>query len=405
MDNPKTRYLIEGLLFCIYFAFGVSWLAYAPLLPELERHFGVDHARGALLISLVSMSKAFVPILTGYLAARAGLGRALLVGAALSALALVCPLAPDFGSLLALRFLFGVGGAIVVTLMGAVTMQWFPREELPMINGLNNVAVNTGITVALFSAVPITRALGWRTGLMALGALSVLLAVLWGLYGAGRTQAAARAASTQPRPALGDILRRRETWWIALAFTGPLSLYLSLNTWLPTYYQTAFGLEKAAASQTTGLFNLVGIPVALLGGYLTARLGLRRPLIVLAGLLMPLGALGMIHAQEPALRLASAAVLGASLFLYVAPLFTIPMELPGMTPPAVALQSGVVFSVAYAVSFVAPTLVGWLEQSTGSFAPGLTLFALTSSSLALAGVLLPETGRRAHAAQPAVAAA
>ena len=89
-------------------------------------------------------------------------------------------------------------------------------------------------------------------------------------------------------------------------------------------------------------------------------------------------------------------MLGASFFLYVAPLFTIPMELPGMTPRRVALMMGCIFSMAYIVSFLSPMLVGALRDWTGSFGPGLGLFALTSSVLAIGASRLPETGPKAR---------
>ena len=384
------KWRTEGLLFSLYFAFGISWLAYAPMLKDLETQFGVTHATGAMLISLVSVSKAFVPLLAGLLAARLGLRRAVGLGAILASFAVLVPFAPTFNSMLVLRFLFGMGGAIIVTLMGAVTMQLFRREELPMINGINNVAVNCGITLALFATVPASKILGWQNTLALFGGLSGLLALCWWAL-AGKLET---SQAHKPKGEWMSVLKRRETWMIALAFTGPLSLYLSLNTWLPTYYQAAFNLDKAAASQTTGLFNLVGIPVALLGGWMTSKLGQRRPLIITAGILMPIAALGMIQAEESWMRLLSAAFLGASFFLYVAPLFTIPMELPDMRPESVALLCGVVFSTAYAISFLAPTLVGWLQAQTGSFLPGLRLVALFSGCLALGGFLLPETGRR-----------
>ncbi|HXE71500.1 MAG TPA: MFS transporter [Candidatus Nitrosotenuis sp.] len=393
MKPSPYRWVIEALLFSLYLAFGISWLAYAPLLKELEAHFGVGHARAGMLISLVSVSKAFVPLLAGLVAARLGLRRALMVGASLAGLAALAPLAPSFETLLGVRFLFGVGGAVVVTLMGAVVMEWFPRRELPMVNAFNNVAVNSGITLALFCTAGLAARLGWQGALVALGLVSTALALAWALLGREAARPGGEAARpTGDRSGLGPVLRRRETWFLALAFTGPLSLYLALNTWLPTHYQEAFGLDRGAASRLTGLFNLVGIPAALVGGWLTARLGLRRPLIVASGLLMPLGALAMVGASNPALRLAGALALGTSFFLYVAPLFTLPMELPGMTPGTVALMNGVVFSLAYVVSFFAPVATGWLKEATGSFLPGFLTFAALSASLALGGLWLPETG-------------
>ena len=56
---------------------------------------------------------------------------------------------------------------------------------------------------------------------------------------------------------------------------------------------------------------------------------------------------------------------------------------------------GVVFSVSYVVSFLSPMLVGWLKDTTGTFAPGFITFAALSSSLAPSDV--PHAaGRRFH---------
>ncbi|NDD27759.1 MAG: MFS transporter [Proteobacteria bacterium] len=393
------RWVVEAVLFFTYFVFGISWLAWSPLMPEVERHFGVAHARAGLLVSLVSVAKAFVPLLAGLLAARLGLRRALLVGAGLAAVALVAPLMPGFDTLLAARLVFGVGGAIVVTLTGPMAMQWFSRDELPLVNGLNNVSVNTGVTVAMFAVPPLASRLGWQATLVMLGGLCALAAMLWAMLGREAVTVEAARASSDDGGSLRDVLRTRETWVLALAFTGPLSLYLALNTWLPTHLQGAFGLSRAGAAQLTGLFNMVGIPTALVGGWLTTRLGLRRPLIVLAGTLMPFAALGLCLSAAPAVRVASAVALGAAFFMYVAPLFTIPMELPGASPRRVALMLGVVYSASYLASFVSPLAVGWLQEATGSFAPGFVLFAVGSAALAVGGVLLPETGPAAVTAR------
>lgn len=390
------RWVVEAVLFFTYFVFGISWLAYAPLMKDVTTHFNASSAQAGAIISLVSIAKAFVPLLAGVLAARIGLRWALLAGAALAAVAVAAPLVPSFDALLALRFVFGVGGAIVVTLMGPMVMQWFPRSELPMVNGINNVAVNTGITVAMFTAVPLSERFGWQITLVAFGALCAVAAVAWLVLGREVTVEAATKADVTEEARLVEVLQRRETWIVAMAFAGPLSLYLALNTWLPTHFQLAFGLDKAAASQLTGLFNLVGIPMAVLGGIITSKLGLRRPLIMAAGCIMPVGAFGLCLSPDSAVRYASAMVLGAAFFLYVSPLFTVPMELEGMTPRRVALMMGVVFSVSYIVSFLSPLAVGKLKDVTGSFDLGFKIFAVVSTTLALGGYLLPETGPAAR---------
>lgn len=385
--------MIEVCLFLLYFSFGISWLAYSPLLPELERFHQVTHAQAASVISSVSLAKAFVPLFAGLLASRFGLGRTLLLGAALSSLSMLAPWSPNFKVLLIVRFLFGIGGAMIVTLMGAMVMQLFPKERLPLMNGINNVAVNAGVTAALFSTLQVTGVAGWQWGLTIFGALSGVLTIVWWLIApTNQAESSSSTGSAEEKTSLLEVLKMPETWYMALAFTGPLSLYLALNTWLPSHYVQAFGLTREAASGLTGVFNLVGIPTAVMGGMLTSKLGLRRPLVIGAGLLMTPAALGMVLSPVAGLRFASAVLLGVAFFLYVSPLFTIPMELPGSSAGKVALINGVVFSVAYLVSFASPLIVGKLAEATGTYGTGLTLFGVVAASLAVGGALLPETG-------------
>lgn len=404
---------LEILLFLLYFSFGISWLAYSPMLALIETKFAVSHTEAAGLISTVSLAKAFVPMLAGLLAARIGLYRSILIGAALAALAPFIPYVSDFKAMLLLRFLFGIGGAMLVTLTGAVVMQHFTREQMPLITGVNNVAVNTGITTALLVTLPVVKAFGgngedalaqgWQRGLSSLGILSLVLAVLWGLLGRDASVPSVDNAINLGDPAkdapksasLGAIIRMKETWLIALAFTGPLCLYLSFNTWLPRHYMAAYGFTAATAASITSLFNFVGIPTAFIASYVAKRLGLRRPLIILAGIVMPISALGLILGPNVPFMTVAAVFFGMSLFTYTAPLFTIPMELPGANSNQVALMNGVVYSGAYVLASAAPSVVGKMADVTGQYQMGLCIFAVFSSVLAISGFLLPETGPRA----------
>jgi CP family cyanate transporter-like MFS transporter len=400
-ERPSSyRFLVEALLFLTYAAFGLSWIAITPLMGDLQAAFHISGAQLGLISAVVSVAKVIAPLLTGMLAVRLGLKRTLMVGSLFICVAAFAPFAPDFKWFLASRFLFGVGGAVVVTLMGPMVMQWFPKSELPIVNAFNNVAVNTGITITLFATAPLAAHIGWQHTLVAYGLVSATLALAWALLGREREVAPVAGAAPEADVRYMDVWRMRETWLIALCFAGPLALYLAFNTWLPKHYMEAYHMTKAAASQYTGLFNLVGIPSAIAAGFLTRSLGLRRPFIIASGIGMGIAAFGMFLAPTPPLLLASAVLLGISLFAYVAPLFTIPMELPGMTPRHVSLMMGTVYSFAYLFSSLSPVVVGWLHDATGSFVPGLSIWAGFSFVLALGGLLLPETGPKGRKQSP-----
>jgi cyanate permease len=390
------RFVIETLLFLTYAVFGLSWIAITPLVGELQQEFNITGAQLGLLNTMVSVAKVIAPLLTGLLAVRIGIKRTILLGSAFISCAALAPLAPNFELFLGSRFVFGIGGAIVVTLLGPMVMQWFPAAERPLVNAINNVAVNTGITVTLFATVPLAAQFGWRGTLLGYGLVSVALMAAWALLGREHVSATGPQTGTEALAAVGygDVWRMRETWIIALSFAGPLALYLAFNTWLPKHYMEAFGMEKAVASGYTGLFKLVGIPTAIAAGFLTQKLGIRRPFIIGAGLMMGAAAFAMFLSPNPAVITVAAVALGIALFTYVGPLFTIPMELPGTTPQHVSLMMGTVFSVAYFFSSFSPVVVGWLHDSSGSFVLGFSIWAAFSWILAIGGWLLPETGPR-----------
>jgi CP family cyanate transporter-like MFS transporter len=390
-DRPaKYRFVIEVLLFFSYFVFGLSWIGYSPFLKEIQTQFHLAYASVGLVISAVSFAKIFVPMVAGYLALRVGVSRTILIGMACICASLLTPFSSSFRELLATRVIFGVGGAILVTLIGPAVMQWFPRGELAIVNGFNYVAVNSGITLSLFITIPLAERMGRKTTLAGFAVVSAAIAAGWLLF--GKDRGAAQNAPPTATEGYGSVLRMKEAWWLTFAGAGPLCIYLVFNTWLPTFYSTTMGMTRAQAAQLTGLANMVGIPTAIIGGILTRKAGRRKPFIVLSGLLTGIAAFGLFLTRNLALLSASAVVFGIGLFLWIAPLTTLAMELPGMTPRRLAMLNGFFYSVGYLAAFLAPVIAGALRDQTGSFIPGFVVFAVFSWSLALAGIMLPETG-------------
>ncbi len=142
-----------------------------------------------------------------------------------------------------------------------------------------------------------------------------------------------------------------------------LALYLIVNTWLPTYLETAFGLTRAAASAATSTMNIWGIPASLAIGVLLQRKVWRvRGWILVGAIVLPLGMAGALLADET-WRMTFFAVAGMGLFIPVAPLVTLLQKQPGMTAARFGMVMGTMGSVTYIVSSVAPNIVGTAIKS------------------------------------------
>jgi cyanate permease len=97
-------------------------------------------------------------------------------------------------------------------------------------------------------------------------------------------------------------------------------------------------------------------------------------------------------------------LLGIAGWLFFPALFTIPMELPGITHERVGMVVAFVLSTGNLGGFLAPLFVGAVRDATGTYAPGLAMAAVLAVGLAIAGYMIPETAtavrRREGAATP-----
>ena len=69
------------------------------------------------------------------------------------------------------------------------------------------------------------------------------------------------------------------------------------------------------------------------------------------------------------------------------------MELYSDDPNRVAVILAILMAIGGFIGFAAPLIVGVLADITGSFVPSLTILAIGSWSLLVAGIKLPEPGK------------
>ena len=225
--------------------------------------------------------------------------------------------------------------------------------------------MNPGIALTQYDMTPLAgTSLGLGGKLILFGGANVVMLVLWAIFGKDRQAAPAAATAKVAAPEAPvrymDVWKLKETWLASLAFTGAVALYLSFSTWLPTFYQEQLHFEKIASARSSGIVNLAGIPSEIVCGYLTKKLGVRRPFLIVGGLVTGTVAFGMFLSSSPVVIMVSAVLLGIGLFIPTAAIATLLMELPGVTPRHVSLILGTMFSFFYVVSAFAPNVVAFL---------------------------------------------
>jgi ACS family tartrate transporter-like MFS transporter len=189
------------------------------------------------------------------------------------------------------------------------------------------------------------------------------------------------------RHGLGEGLFDRRVWLMAtIYFCFVMGLY-GVNLWLP---QIVRGLS-AGSDLVVGLIAAIPSLAAALCmvrvGRASDRSGERRRYLVLSLTAAATGLFFSAITHNPFIELAAISVSFAGISSALGPFWAIPNEFLGGAAAAGGIA--LINSLGNLGSFAGPTLMGYMKQSTGTFATGLALLALSLAVAASLSMLVP----------------
>jgi len=306
---------------------------YLPVLPQLGKDLGTSDAAAAATLSAVLVGIALGQIVVGPLSDALGRRRPLLAGAlAYAAAHLLSSIAPNIGTLLAIRFVAGLATAACIVVARAIVADVYPGTA-----AARTFATLSAVTAIVPVLAPVAggllaRVMSWRGMFVVLAVTAVTVAVIgWRLV--PETLPAQRRTS----PHLGAVLRdlgavlgqRRFLAYVAAiaAVGGSLFAYIGASSFM---LENVFGLSPQSfslvfATNSVGIFMLswltrhlvtrTGPSRLLLAGQITAIIGCavlavgvgRTSLpLVMAGLFLAVASLGLVMPTATSLAMAHA---------------------------------------------------------------------------------------------------
>jgi MFS family permease len=316
--------------------------------------------------------------------------------------------ADSFWTLFLCRVMVGVGEATLGPAALSLLSDYFPPRIRATVQGIYSSGVAIGSGAAFFLGGWIGQTHGWRWAFYLLGFPGLVLAAFVFFLREpprGRTEVAA------VRYGLGD--------WKVLFRSVPLRyLYVgyalfglasnNLGIWVPTFFVRVHGMSLALIGTAAGILAIVvGVPVTILGGYVSDRFrrlgrGGRMAFSSWAALAsIPLW-LGLLFVDNVTLLVSLNVVLFGLALMWLAPASADLHEIAG--PNLRGLGIGIFFSTVNIVAYgIGSPLIGRLNDQLGvATNPGQMRLALLVCPIACAlAALLLWLGSRAREVEPA----
>lgn len=344
---PIAKFLLSATLFLTYMLYAVAWNAG----DHYVRSLGFTTSEAALLTNAITIAQVVGSLAAANVMLRMGVKNAFTLASALIIFGGVLSFTDSYPLVFFIRFVLGLGGALAVVYLSAIVAKVLTGRPLQIANGINSVAFNTGLAVAL--TLSAQKAENPQAAILITAGLSVIVLVLWLLFSRmvpkENAQAVAIDASYTMRQGFGEYFN----WVFALAYTGLLS-----------YYIVAFTFMDA---NTIRWMVYTGVFGALLGTVVAARVADRfKPgIVVVSAAFQLLFAALLVALTDTQYGVLVSILLGLSVFFPMPFFVQTAFMRPGVTPRQISVTFSIFWAVSYAGSVILIQLFAWITDLTG----------------------------------------
>jgi ACS family tartrate transporter-like MFS transporter len=194
-----------------------------------------------------------------------------------------------------------------------------------------------------------------------------------------------RALQEERAFSVWEAMRHRNVVLLALTYFCSVTSAYGFNFWLPTILKGLSGFSNLLVTGVAALPYCAGLAAMLIVGWNSDRTGERQWHTAISLLAVSLGLLlSAVMNQRVGLAVAMFCLAGAGLYSYLPGFWALPTTF--LTASAAAAAIGLINSFGNLGGFVGPYVVGYLNESMGSFYAGIIY--LSCSALASACLIL-----------------
>jgi NNP family nitrate/nitrite transporter-like MFS transporter len=359
-------------------ALQISSLGFAPLLPQIQKAFGMSYSQIGLFTGTYGLLAIVLSVPAGVAAKYFGEKRVLIAGLVVVALGLgALSVAGSFTGAILGRGLWIAGYRFafvcVLTAIGLTCPPSLRGRTMGVLGAMSSLASVVG---APFGS-SIGEAFGWREGIRAFGCAALLGAAVVAIFyrdPSAESEAAQADSIIETRSSVAgaaNAFRTPVVWALALLFGLVGMPSFSVTFFLPSAAASIFKLDALSASWIISSGYLAAIFLNLVVGYLMDRYNKWIVMGTLMTLLVP-SCLAMTTSDLLLFRIGAASILGIG--------FTATNQIYGISADVLhGRQTGNVMGIvslgAGVCGYLGPQMLGALRDWTGGFAAGWYMMA------------------------------
>lgn len=348
-------------------AIQMSSLGFSPLLPAIQKDFGLSYSEIGLFTGLYGLVAMVVSVPAGILAKRVGEKRALAGGLLGVAVGLVLlSQAPSYGVALGARivWLLGYRMAFVCVMISVALVS--PTEFRSSAMGILGAMASLASVIGAPFGTKIAEPFGWRGGIIGFAAMAVFGAtVFWFGYTPRPDAAKAALHGHGPAAPTKSAFRSPVVW--SMVLLGLINMGgFSATFFVPSAVKTTFQLGAMESAYVISASYIVAIFVNIVFGYLCDRFDRWDMMITLAVLLVP-SCFAMMVPNLLVFRVATALVISLGLCA-TNQIFALAGDV--VERGEVGPVMGVVSLGGGLFGYVGPQVLGILRDRTGGFTAG-----------------------------------
>ncbi|MBP5856032.1 MFS transporter [Marivibrio halodurans] len=297
--RPPRRAVFAFALGCLVFGYAfLQRVAPSVMTEELMRAFSVGGAALGSVSAFYFYAYAGMQLPVGLLIDRFG-PRRMMAGAMATCMIGSVLFATSESLAIAAIGRALIGGAVAFGYVGTMTIaaHWFPAGRFSLLVGILQAV---GMTGAISGQAPLRLVVdgtGWRDAMIMVGALAALLALA--IFLVVRDRQDMRKTSGGMLSGMGRMLRRADSWGNAvcgLTLSAPMLAFAGL--WAVPWLVQVHGYSKAEAGATTSIIFIGWGISAPVYGWLTDRIGRRKPLLYSGYAFAVMGLVGVVYIPE-----------------------------------------------------------------------------------------------------------